>query len=168
MYDTIRDAVRRVQDLYPRVYHACHVRHLRRRSTSYALSERDSALLAHIGAWNAITATQLARHVGVGKPSLSAALARLVALGYVKQSAAAPDRRRKMLRLVPKGMEAMSATSVLDPARLAQVLCRLSPADRRRAVDGLALLADAATHCVAAYGRRHGPRAGRPRTEESE
>jgi DNA-binding MarR family transcriptional regulator len=54
------------------------------------------------------------------------------------------DARRRLVRLTEAGREAVARDSVLDPARVAALLARLSPADRRRAVDGLKLLGEAA------------------------
>src|SRR5690349_21763378 len=46
---TLDDAVATVQLTYPQVYHACHTRHHRKRTTEHALSARDAAILAHCG-----------------------------------------------------------------------------------------------------------------------
>ena len=54
------------------------------------------------------------------------------------------DRRAIELRLSRKGAAAMQASSVLDTPRVRKMLERLTPAERRRALDGLALLARAA------------------------
>jgi len=47
------------------------------------------------------------------------------------------------LRLSAAGARAMQAGSVLETSRVAAMLARLNAADRRRAIDGLALLARA-------------------------
>lgn len=82
--------------------------------------------------------------MGVGAPTMSAALRRLEALGYVARSTAATDRRGVELRLTAKGADALSATSVLEAARVQALLRTLAPADRVRAVEGLTLLGRAA------------------------
>ncbi len=48
------------------------------------------------------------------------------------------------LLLTALGEEAMSNSSVLEPARLGELLEALSAADRTRAIEGLELLATAA------------------------
>src|SRR5579862_7488882 len=133
-----------IQRYYPQIYLACHVDHVRAASTAHRISARDSGLLAHLDEENGITAGQLARHLGVAASTLSAAIARLESLGYLTRQARPRDRRIIELRLTAQGAEAMAATSVLDRGRVAGLLARLTPADCRRAVAGLALLARAA------------------------
>jgi DNA-binding MarR family transcriptional regulator len=54
------------------------------------------------------------------------------------------DARRRLVRLTAGGRAALAAGSVLDPARLAAVLGGMEAEERRRAVEGLGLLAAAA------------------------
>ena len=60
---TIDAAVTTVQLTYPQVYHACHTRHQRKRTTEYALSARDSAILAHCGVDSPVLPAKLARNL---------------------------------------------------------------------------------------------------------
>lgn len=137
-------SVRAVQIAYPQVYLACHTRHVRARSTPFRLSARDSSLLVHLDEDRPTRAAELAQHLGIGAPTLSAAVRKLEALGYVARRTPETDRRGVELRLTPQGAEALSATSVLEAARVEALLLALAPADRARAVDGLALLGRAA------------------------
>jgi len=143
-------AVRTVQIAYPRIYLACHTAHTRARSTPFRLSARDSSLLVHLDETEPTRPADLARHMDIGAPTLSAALRRLEALGYLRRTPSGADRRRLELRLTRTGAVALSATSVLEPARVRALLRSLAPADRRRAVAGLAILGRAA----AGLGRR--------------
>ena len=136
--------VRIVQTCYPQIYLACHTRHQRAASSPHSLSPRDSTLLAHLDEARPTTPSALARHLGVGGPTMSAAVKRLVRLGYVEQERDPADARRMRLRLARKGAAAMRDSSVLEAARVRRVLAKLSPADRRTALDGLTLLARAA------------------------
>jgi DNA-binding MarR family transcriptional regulator len=136
--------VRRVQSCYPRIYLACHTRHQRAASSSNGLSARDSSLLAHLDERRPTTPSELATHLGVGKSTMSAALKRLKALGYVTESADPDDGRAMLLRLAPRGAAAMRDSSVLEPARVKRLLAAMSAEDRRTALRGLELLADAA------------------------
>jgi DNA-binding MarR family transcriptional regulator len=136
--------VRDVQRYYPQIYLACHVDHVRARSTPYRLSTHDAALLSHLDTREPVTAGELARHMGVVPSTLSATLKRLEGLGYLQRRRRADNRRRIELRLTEAGAEAMAAGSVLDAARVARLLARLKPAERARGVQGLALLAKAA------------------------
>jgi DNA-binding MarR family transcriptional regulator len=137
--------VRLVQVAYPQIYFACHTRHIRRASTATRLSAADSTLLAHLDEDRPVRPTALAKHLGLSASTLSAAIARLAAHGYVTQGRDARDARAIDLRLSAKGAIAMQASSVLDTARVKRMLDRLTPTDRRRALEGLALLAKAAS-----------------------
>lgn len=138
------DDVRAVQAAYPRIYFACHTRHVRRRSSAAGLSPADATVLQHLGPRPGPTLGELARHLGVGKPTLSAALKRLEGLGVVQRTVAAADRRVVRLSLTERGISLTRSVSVLDAGRVAAVLARLRPAQRRRAIEGLELLALAA------------------------
>ena len=135
--------VRIVQTCYPQIYLACHTRHVRAASSPHRLSARDSSLLAHLDEKRPIAPSELARHLGVGASTMSAAIKRLVRLGYVEQDRHPDDARRVRLCLSTKGASAMRDASVLDPGRVRRVLARLPPTDRRAALSGLALLARA-------------------------
>lgn len=126
---------------YPRIYHACHVRHVRARSTEMRLSDRDSMLLGHMHGEAPWRPGDLARHMGVAPSTMTGTIDRLERLGYVARSR---HGRQTQLRITPLGTEAMARTSVLDAGRVGRLLARLAPAERRRAVEGLALLASAA------------------------
>lgn len=133
-----------IQQYYPQLFHACHVQHPRARTNAHRLSDRDSSVLAHIGSGYARAARDLARHLGIGAPAMSATLQRLEQLGYIDRQPRSRRQPTRTLSLSDKGKAAMQATSVLDTGRLEQLLRELSPRERTRAVEGLALLARAA------------------------
>jgi MarR family transcriptional regulator, organic hydroperoxide resistance regulator len=136
--------VRLVQVAYPQIYFACHTRHVRRASTPTQLSATDSTLLAHLDEERSVRATAMAKHLGLAASTLSAAIGRLAALGYVIQQRDSKDGRAVDLLLSAKGATAMQASSVLESGRVKGMLEQLSAADRKRALDGLGLLATAA------------------------
>jgi DNA-binding MarR family transcriptional regulator len=133
-----------VQRYYPQIYLACHTQHQRRRSNAASLTANESSLLAHLAHDEPLRASTLARHLGVGASTLSAAIKRLAALGYIVRERDHHDQRALALRLSAQGARAMQGSSVLETKRVAMMLSKLSAADRVRAIDGLRLLADAA------------------------
>jgi DNA-binding MarR family transcriptional regulator len=138
-------AVLAIQQYYPQVFHACHVQHPRARTNPHRLSDRDSSVLAHIGSGYSRAARDLARHLGIKAPAMSATLQRLERLGYVERQPRSLQQPTRVLSLSAKGRAAMQATSVLDGERLTLLLGELSARERTRAVAGLELLARAAS-----------------------
>lgn len=138
------DDIREVQRLYPQIFVACHTDHVRAASTEWRISSQDASILVHLDRESGLSPRDLARHLGVVPSTLSAAIARLSKLGYLSSQPVAKDRRRRELRLTARGTEAIAATSVLDAERVRAMLKKLSGAERKAAVRGLALLARAA------------------------
>ena len=148
---------------YPQIYLACHVEHRTRGASEDGLTSREASFLAHVDEPGGTGPAALARHLGIGRSTLSAALARLAALGLIESARDPDDGRRKRVRLTARGRHAVAARSVLDPARVAALLAAMAPEERRRAVDGLAALA-AAARAPAPPPARHGPWAARGRS----
>jgi MarR family transcriptional regulator, organic hydroperoxide resistance regulator len=138
------ERVRAIQRWYPQIYLACHTRHQRASTTDAGLSAHDSSVLSHLDERDAMTAGNLARHLGIGASTLSATLNRLVKLGYITRTPASADRRIVELRLSKTGARAMQGSSVLESARVGALLDELTSDEQRLALDGLALLARAA------------------------
>ena len=136
--------VYRVQQLYPQIYLACHVDHVRTLSTEYRISSQDGSILVHLDHEVGLSPRTLAKHLGVVPSTLSAAIARLEKLGYLTSTAAPEDKRKRELRLTAKGAAAVSAASVLDANRVRALLQNLTASERKTALEGLALLARAA------------------------
>jgi DNA-binding MarR family transcriptional regulator len=154
----VRDLdVRRVLQAYPRVYFACHTRHVRDPQTGDALSAHQASLLDHLDEVDAISMTDLAGHMGVTAATMSLAVDRLERKGYARRDRDRGDGRRVLVRLTAAGLRVREAKSVLDPVRIEQVLGQLSPVDREAALAGLQLLARAAddfSRALAARGAR--------------
>ena len=75
--------------------------------------------------------------------TMSLAVDRHERRGYAKRARDPRDRRRVLVRITAAGVRVREAKSVLDPIRVEAVLGRLAPDRRRRALDGLRLLAEA-------------------------
>ena len=146
----IGEAMTAVMTLYPRIYFACHTRHVRDPQTQRLLSRHQASILDHLDELEPTTVMDLASHMGVTSATMSLAIDRLERKGYVVRLRDAKDRRRVHVRLTTAGVRIKEASSVLDPARVEALVARLNDADRRRAVEGLALLARAAQEQMAA------------------
>jgi MarR family transcriptional regulator, organic hydroperoxide resistance regulator len=137
-------ALTAVMTLYPRIYFACHTRHVRDPQTQRMLSRHQASILDHLDEIEPTTVMDLAAHMGVTAATMSLAIDRLERKGYVVRVKDAKDRRRVHVRLTTAGVRVREASSVLDASRVEALVARLSDADRTRAIEGLGLLADAA------------------------
>jgi DNA-binding MarR family transcriptional regulator len=137
-------AARRILALYPRIYLACHTRHVRDPLSQRLLSRHQASILDHLDELEPTTVNGLSRHMGVTAATMSIALDRLEQQGYVARIRDHSDRRRVHVRLTTAGVRVRAASSVLDPTLVEALVARLSNEEREAAIRGLALLADAA------------------------
>lgn len=145
-----RDPVQRVLDGYPRIYFACHTRHVRDPKDGRALSAHHVSILDHLDEVEALTLNELAEHMGVTPGTMSVHVDRLARRGYVLRQRDPRDGRRAQLRLSASGRRVREAHSVLDPALVRRMLDRLGDVEREQALRGLALLAGAADAAMTA------------------
>ncbi len=150
----LTEAANALMTLYPRIYFACHTRHVRDPSSQRLLSRHQASVLDHLDEIEPTTLMDLSRHMGVTAGTMSVAIDRLERKGYVVRLRDTADRRKVHLRLTSAGVRVREATSVLDPERVEQLVARLSDSDRARAIEGLALLARAAQEQMHAAARR--------------
>jgi len=141
---SVGEAMTALMTLYPRIYFACHTRHVRDPQTQRLLSRHQASILDHLDELEPTTVADLAAHMGVTPATMSIAIDRLERKGYVVRLRDAKDRRRVHVRLTTAGVRIKEASSVLDPERVQRLVGRLSDQDRKRALEGLALLAQAA------------------------
>src|SRR5687768_9728358 len=106
----LRKDVRTLLDAYPRIYFACHRRHVRDPQTHRLLSAHQASILDHLDTVDPTTLGVLAGHMGVTPATMSIAIDRLVRSGYVTRTRSAIDRRRAELRLTESGQRIKSAS----------------------------------------------------------
>ena len=139
-----KDPVRSLLDLYPKIFLACHTRHVRDPKSKKVLTASQAGVLDHLDDVETIGLNDLARHMGVTPATMSITIERLVTMGFVLRSRDREDARRVHLRLSAAGVRIKEAQSVLDPELVAAMLERLSPEELEEGLKGLALLARAA------------------------
>jgi DNA-binding MarR family transcriptional regulator len=146
--------VRRVLEAYPRIYFACHTRHVRDPQSGEDVSAHQASILDHLDEVDAISMSDLAGHMGVTVATMSLTIDRLERKGYVRRDRDPHDGRRVLLRATAAGIRLREAKSVLDPVRVEQVLSQLSHADRQAALHGLQMLARASDAQMRTIGSR--------------
>ncbi len=139
------DTVTEIQRLYPQIYLACHVEHVKARSNDAGISARDASILAHLSLTDYQRPRQLAGHLNISASTLSEALHHLASLGLVNHRVDADDERKVLFRLTESGLAAMKQASVLDSAKLQALVDKLSADEQRAVVTGLRLLATVKT-----------------------
>jgi len=142
-------------DLYPRIFFACHTRHVRDPESREVLSAHQASILDHLDDVEPTSLSDLAAHMGVTLSTMSLGVERLVRRGYVARSRDPKDGRRVRLRLTASGSRLRDAQSVLDVERVRALLGCLSPEQREEGLRGLALLASAATESMKQKARKN-------------
>ena len=139
----VDEVAKQVMTLYPRIYFACHTRHVRDPRSLAMLSRHQASILDHLDEIDPTTLNDLAGHMGVTAGTMSLSIDRLERKGYVVRLRDTVDRRRVHLRLTPSGVRMREANSVLDQPRVEALVGRLTEAEREAAIRGLTLLAQA-------------------------
>jgi DNA-binding MarR family transcriptional regulator len=137
-----------LMDCYPKIYFACHTRHVQDEETSQRLSAHQASILDHLDALEPTSLLTLAGHMGVTASTMSLTIDRLVRAGYVTRDRDALDARRVALRLTKDGARLKERKSVLDRELVAAMLGRMKPRDRATALAGLDMLAGAAREFI--------------------
>ena len=138
---------------YPRIYFACHRRHVRDDVSGNDVSAHQVSILDHLDVDSPTMLGDLADHMGVTSATMSIAIGRLVDQGYVTRILDPADRRKVQLRLTDAGVRICAANSGLEPTLVQDMLAQLSAADRKAALRGLALLGRAAVAAQQARSR---------------
>lgn len=159
--------------LYPKIFFACHTRHVRDPKAGRTLSSHQASILDHLDEVEPTGLLNLARHMGVTPSTMSISIDRLERQGYVVRGRDPRDGRRVCLRLTPAGARIKQSKSVLDPERVESMMSLLNGRERKEAIRGLGLLARAAAEQMArlsppqrrGIGSRRGTETQRPGTE---
>lgn len=140
----IEDEAGKLMDFYPRVYFACHTRHVTDPETKEKLTNNQVSILDHLDLEEPVTLYELATHMGVTPSTMSITINRLEKGGYVLRRKNKIDARKVEIFLSESGVRIRKAKSILDPKRVEGMLKRLTAKERKVAIDGLGLLAFAA------------------------
>ena len=144
MPKALKREIQKVLDAYPKIFFACHARHVQDPKTRRSVSAHQASILDHLDSVEPTSLMDLARHMGVTPSTMSITLDRLARHGYVERRRDPKDKRRSALRLTEAGERIRRAQSVLEPARVEGTLDTLSVEERTQALHGLSLLASAA------------------------
>jgi DNA-binding MarR family transcriptional regulator len=142
------DSVAQLMSFYPRIFFACHTRHVRDPRSGRVLSAHQAGILDHLDEIDPTGLNDLASHMGVTASTMSLTVDRLVRAGYVKRAPDPQDGRRVALRITRSGVRVRDKKTVLDRDLVRALLLRLAPASRREALHGLEVLAGAADELV--------------------
>ena len=134
--------VETVLSALPRILFACRVRDISAAGAN--VSAHQGRILAQLDPADPTMVTELAGSMGVTPSTMSLNLKRLREAGLVVCERDPEDRRVVNVLLTEAGERAKAALRFLDVGRVEAMLESLWPDDRRRAIEGLAALADAA------------------------
>jgi len=136
--------VNRLLQSYPKIYLACHTRHVRDDERGRLLSAHLAGILDHLDRGDALTPSELARHLDVTESTVSIQIRKLEREGYIQRDRDRQDRRQVRLHLTAAGMRVKRQNSVLDPDLVRRMISLLPGKEAEAALNGLELLAQAA------------------------
>jgi MarR family transcriptional regulator, organic hydroperoxide resistance regulator len=142
------NAVAQLMSFYPRIFFACHTRHVRDLKSGSVISAHQASILDHLDEIEPTGLNDLAGHMGVTASTMCITVDRLVRGGYVKRGPDPRDGRRVALRITRSGARLRDKKTVLDRDLVRGLLLKLTGAERREALRGLELLAGAADELV--------------------
>ena len=112
-------------------------------SEGATVSPHQARLLGYLDRDDPAMVTELAESLGVTSSTMSLTLGRLERSGLVSRERDPEDRRVMNVRLTEEGERIREVARPFDADSVDAALLRLRPDERREAVRGLALLADA-------------------------
>ena len=148
----MQDAVESLLSSYPKIYFACHTRHVIDQASGNVLTAKQAGILDHVDPVEPLSVSTLASHLGITPATMCAAIDRLESMGYLVRERSEEDRRVVNVRLTEMGLRVREKNSVLDPERVAGLFELMTDKDRKHAVAGLELLAKAAQEYLRIHG----------------
>lgn len=109
----------------------------------------QARILAHLDEEDPAMVGEIADAMGVTASTMSLNLSRLERGGFISRERDPDDRRVMNVRLTRAGTEIRDESTLLDPDRVDALLTGMKSEERRRALEGLAILADASDRMVA-------------------
>jgi DNA-binding MarR family transcriptional regulator len=131
----------------PRIRYACRARRVTV-ARGGGVSPHQAVVLSQLDDVDPTMVGELAAHMGVTPSTMSLTLKRLEEAGYVRRERDPADRRVVNVRLTEDGARVREARTELDPERVDRMLSLVPAPRRREALQGLALLAEAADALV--------------------
>lgn len=138
-----------VMGAYPRIHAACRAGRVHDEGGQVALTAHQARIVSYLDESDPVMVTELADYMGVTPSTMSLNLKRLETAGFISRSRDPADRRVMNVRLTAVGARVRDRLTMLDADRVDSMLRRLRPPERRMAVEGLALLAEASDALVA-------------------
>ena len=132
----MEEEVARILDYYPKIYFACHTRHVIDKDKDVKLTAHQMSVLGHLEPDEPIALFDLAMHMGVTPSTMSITIERLLKLGYVERVRDKKDARKISLTLSRQGAKIKRKHSVLDPELVASLLLRLSEKEKKICLTG--------------------------------
>ena len=136
-------SMNRLLQSYPKIYLACHTRHLRDDASGRPMTAHLCRVLDHLSVESPLSISELARHLDVTQSTISLQVSKLERLGCVRRFPDPRDRRHVRVRLTEHGLRIKRQNSVLDPDLVKQLISLLPSGETEAALRGLELLAQA-------------------------
>ena len=133
--------IRRLLDAYPRIFLACHRKHLREDESGNRITEQQASVLDHLHATRPTTLSKLGEHMGVSRSTMSITVARLIRRGYITRRHDTDDLRRVSLMLTAAGERIKEHNTLLDPDLVQEMFGFISAAELEVALRGIERLA---------------------------
>jgi DNA-binding MarR family transcriptional regulator len=135
-------------ELYPKVFSACHDRHVGSGPKKLRLTTQQEMILGHLDEGYGMSVNRLAEHMGVTPSTMSLAIDRLESKGLVRRRRDSRDRRSVKVTLTKEGLKVRSAQDVLSPLRVEALLSELGSEELEHSLYGLWLLGQAAQRLI--------------------